>query len=89
MKTRTFAAQIGASLARARIAAGLSQRQVADRTGGMLTPNLISLYESGTEPRLSRFLAVCLAIGVHPIDVLPADLLHLTPEQIRETLCDP
>jgi transcriptional regulator with XRE-family HTH domain len=54
---------------------GMSLRQAADRTFGMVGFQQWSAYEQGkNEPRLATFLAICVALGCRADQLLPAEL---------------
>ncbi len=52
----------------------LSQRELSELTGSVVDDRTLSNFESGTEPRLTDYLALCAALGVHPLDILPPAL---------------
>lgn len=69
---QTLRELVGSEIRAARLAAGLNLSQLANRTNGRLTPGMISLYESGRmEPRLSKFLIICWALGLSPEVLIP------------------
>ena len=70
------AAESASALHRARMAAGLTQSQLAERAG--LTRNHVQLLETGSlgarwNPRLDSLYALAAALGVSVVDLLPAD----------------
>lgn len=63
--------EFGRRLAAVRIAAGLSQRELA-RSLGHEGPDAVSRYERGMrEPRLSAIMELAAALGVSVEDLLP------------------
>lgn len=69
-------------LAEARVAAGLTQQQLADALG--VSKPRVSEWERGhTEPRASRLPAVARAVGVDPLQLVAEDYDHLDLEALR------
>jgi len=65
-------ATFAACLVRLRKAAGLTQDQLAERSG--ISQAQISQLERGTwEPRLGTLISLARALGVAPATFLPAD----------------
>jgi transcriptional regulator with XRE-family HTH domain len=74
----SFAGRLGRRLREERKSRGLTLEEVAVLSGGQITASMLSGYEFGkTEPRLSKFLAVCLALSRHPMEILPKDVQKL------------
>ena len=69
MTEEGFRQGLGQRILRGRKALGLGQKQLAARAG--TSTSQISRYECGSaEPRLSRFLKLCKALGATPNDLL-------------------
>jgi transcriptional regulator with XRE-family HTH domain len=77
LNPQTFVQRLGARIRETREALGLSQVKAAERSKGMVTPSLWADYELGTEPRVSKFLGVCLALGKSPLELLPEEAIDL------------
>lgn len=74
---RTFAGQVGQLLRQARTARHLTLKELEERTGGEVSFAMISQYERGQmEPRLSSFLALCLALGLPFSELLPEEMVR-------------
>ena len=72
----------GQRLVAARVAAGLTQQQLAD-TVGVARP-LVSDWERGTtRPRASNVPAVAAAIGIDPLELVADDYHQLDLEALR------
>jgi len=67
-RKETLLKEIGNRIQALRIQAGLEAEDVSEMTG--LTAATIRNIESGQESHLSNFLAVCLALNLHPKEVL-------------------
>lgn len=63
---------LGKRIQHQRINEGLEPEDVAEMTG--LTAPTIRNIENGSETFLSNFIAVCLAINMHPRDVMDIEL---------------
>ncbi len=63
---------IGKKIQYERLKAGLEPEDIAEMTG--LTAPTIRNIENGSETYLSNFIAVCLAINMHPKDILDIEL---------------
>jgi transcriptional regulator with XRE-family HTH domain len=75
-EVHTFRWRVGSRLRERRLALKLTLQDVAGRTAGMVSPAQVCQYELGhTEPRVSRFLALCYALGLDPHELLPRDVL--------------
>ena len=71
----TFAGRVGGLIRRRRVKLKLTLNEVARRSGGSLTVSMLSSYEIGrSEPTLSNYVALCMALGVGPEDFLPRPL---------------
>lgn len=64
--------EIGNRIQALRIKAGLEAEDISEMTG--LTAATIRSIESGNEVHLSNFLGVCMALNMHPKDVLDIQL---------------
>jgi len=64
---------LGKRVQHQRINEGLEPEDVAEMTG--LTAPTIRNIENGSETLLSNFIAVCLAINMHPRDVMDIELI--------------
>ena len=72
----------GQRLAAARVAAGLTQQQLADALGA--SKARISEWEHDvTQPRASRVPAIARAINVDPLELMADDYEHLDLEALR------
>lgn len=69
---KTLLATIGKRIEVQRISRDLQPEDVAEMTG--LTAATIRNIENGKETYLSNFLAVCLAIKMHPTDMLDVEI---------------
>ncbi|MEX0995984.1 MAG: hypothetical protein WDZ45_02915 [Flavobacteriaceae bacterium] len=71
-KKETLLKEIGNRIQELRIKAGLEAEDISEMTG-LAAPTIRSI-EAGNEMHLSSFLAVCMAIGMHPKDVLDIEM---------------
>lgn len=63
-------------LLRARVDAGLTQGQVADKMGGRTTQSLVSMWERGRQgTSLQKLGILAEALGKKPEDLMPDELL--------------
>lgn len=66
----TFARSVGRKIRRTRQEAGITKRELAERTG--LDWTVIVAYEGGNAfPLLEPFVKIAVALGVSPCDLLP------------------
>jgi transcriptional regulator with XRE-family HTH domain len=87
----TVAGKVGARLRRLRISRDMTLQDVCDRTGGAVSTNMLSCYEvGGMEPRLTKYLAICVALGADLQDLLPdgflSELRQATPRDLRKII---
>jgi transcriptional regulator with XRE-family HTH domain len=61
----------------------MTLEDVANATGGRLTPSMIGSYEQGAEPGISRYIILCLALGVCLTDLLPDDVADMIGKRIN------
>ena len=79
-------AQIGAQLRHARIAAGLSQQDIANRAG--VSRNLVGRIENGKNGEISAYIAVANALD-HRVGVteeIPLNEAELAAHELLNTL---
>jgi len=66
-----------------RTALGMTLEDVAAATGGRLTSSMIGSYELGAEPGISRYIVLCLALGVCLTDLLPPEVAEMIGKRIN------
>ncbi len=82
---RTFPGRVGERIRAIRVAKGLTQEEAAGRTDGILTAAMWSCYEVGkSEPRLSKYLSICMALGVKITDLVPEDAMVVVRDRSRD-----
>jgi len=82
-RKQTLLKALGNRIQELRIKAGLEAEDVSEMTG--LTAATIRSIESGNETHLSNFMAVCLAINMHPKDVLDIELKIMPLYELSNT----
>lgn len=73
---------IGKKIQQQRIKEGLEPEDVAEMTG--LTAPTIRNIENGSETYFYNFIAICLAINIHPKDILDIELVIKPLNELSE-----
>jgi transcriptional regulator with XRE-family HTH domain len=75
---RSLLGRLGQRLRQRRLALDMTLEEVAAGTGGLVSASMLCQYELGrTEPRLLKYLAACMVLGIGATDLLPAELAEL------------
>ena len=83
VNTDSFHGKLGAAIRERRTGLGLTLEDVALMTGGRLTSSMLGSYEQGAEPGISRYIILCLALGVCLTDLLPPDVAEMIGKRIN------
>lgn len=83
VNTDSFHGKLGAAIRERRTVLGMTLEDVAAASGGRLTSSMIGSYEFGAEPGISRYIVLCLALGVCLTDLLPKEVTDMIGKRIN------
>lgn len=72
-----FGRVISPQLRQARLRKEWTHDELSARMGGFIHPRMLSSYESGTEPKYTTFLVLCVTLGLDPLKILPISIRRL------------
>lgn len=88
VNTETFAGRLGAAIRARREELGMTLDDAEAAACGLVSASLWGSYEGGVEPGVRRYVAVCLALGVGPTDLLPKDVCALFGSRLTGAKAD-